>query len=182
MTCYLGEIRAFAGNFAPVGWALCNGKTLQINDNPQLFSLIGTIYGGDGIKTFGLPDLQGRIIVNRGTSAAGTEYICGVPGGNETVSLDTETMPAHSHPFYVIAHDATDNDPQNKFIAEAKDTNSETDMAMYLPYDASGATAYSLHTNAIGSNDTPNSPHENRMPFLAINYIICLKGFYPNPN
>jgi len=180
MTCYIGEIRAFAGNFAPVNWALCNGTQLQINAYQQLYSLIGTTFGGDGVSTFKLPDLRGKIVVNRGTSVSGTPYPLGVPGGVESVYLNNTTMPSHSHTFNVIATEANTNSPQNNVIAEAKDTNSQTDMAIYLPSTADGAAPYSLHSSAIGNNETINVPHENRMPGMAINYIICLVGFYPS--
>lgn len=181
MTCYLGEIRVFAGNFAPVDWAVCDGKLLKISEFQQLFSLLGTSFGGDGITTFGLPDLRGRILVNRGTSATGSVYPFGASGGQEKVTLSAANLPAHTHAFNVVKKQALTNVPDNNAIAEADDTNAATDMAIYLPATAADAKAYPLHSNAIGNNITPNLPHENRMPHMILNYIICIsRGLYPD--
>src|SRR5215469_13112343 len=94
---FLGEIRMFGGNFAPSGWALCNGQLLSISQNTALFSMLGTTYGGDGVSTFGLPNLQGTVPVHWGTARTGTAYTIGEMGGTETVALTNSTMPAHTH-------------------------------------------------------------------------------------
>src|SRR5438067_95889 len=117
MEPYIGEIRAFAGNFAPVGWAICNGSMASIDENDALFNLLGTTYGGDGQSTFGLPDLRGRAIVSQGKSLAGTVYLIGSAGGAEKVTLNTNEMPIHSHAFNVSTKNGTATKPEGNFLA-----------------------------------------------------------------
>jgi microcystin-dependent protein len=181
MECYLGEIRAFAGNYAPEDWAICNGSLLRINDYQVLYALLGTTYGGDGVTTFALPDLRGRIVVNRGTAVSGTTYVPGGAGGVETVAINSSTMPAHNHAFNVSTDNATTNVPQNNMMAETMDPGSGNVIGAFLPATAPDTTTYPLQSNAIGPLNTAGMGHENRMPYLAINYIIhVVNGIYPS--
>ncbi|WCT14068.1 phage tail protein [Mucilaginibacter jinjuensis] len=183
MTPYVGEIRAFAGNFAPANWHICDGSLMSIASNEVLFTLLGTTYGGDGVQTFGLPDLRGRIIVNQGRARSGTNYPLGMPGGAETVTLTTTTMPGHSHAVNVSTQAGTTTSPANNFFAAPTDptaTNPQT-VSFYMPANAPGFT---VHTLAAGEL-TPSGgsqPHENRMPYLTISYIISLYGVFPSSN
>src|SRR2546422_11724296 len=113
---YVGEIRMFAGNFAPAGWMFCEGQLLPISEYETLFNLIGTTYGGDGQSTFALPDLRGRIPLHAGTGSDGINYTLAEQGGVESVTLTTNQIPAHTHPFTVSTNPATDTSPQGRVI------------------------------------------------------------------
>lgn len=181
MECYLGEIRAFAGSYAPEDWAICNGALLRIADYQALYSLLGTTYGGDGATTFALPDLRGRTLVNRGTAVSRTIYAQGKAGGMETVALDYSTMPVHNHAFNVSTDNATTNIPQDNMMAEPMDPGSGNVIGLFLPYTAQDTTSYPLQSNAVSTINTAGTGHENRMPYLAINYIIhVVNGLYPS--
>ena len=162
---YVGEIRLFAGNFAPAGWMFCDGQLLPIAENETLFQLIGTTYGGDGQSTFALPDLRGRVPIHfgNGFTLAGT-------GGAETVTLTVPQIPAHSHPFLASADPANSPNPAAHVLAEPASTT---------PYFA-GPPAVPLAPQAI----TPtggSQPHTNLQPYLCIHYIISLFGIFPSP-
>ena len=116
---FVGEIRMFGASFAPAGWAFCDGQLLPISENDTLFNLIGTTYGGDGQETFALPDLQGRIPMHAGTAATGTTYQIGEKAGVESVTLTTNQIPIHNHPFLVNSNVGTQPSPQNNFWAAA---------------------------------------------------------------
>jgi microcystin-dependent protein len=161
---YIGEIRMFGGNFAPVGWMLCQGQLLQISEYDTLFNLIGTIYGGDGQNTFGLPDLQSRIPLH-----AGSGFLVGQEAGVETVTLNRNQMPVHTHQP-VGAQVAQGQSPSNSYWA----SNSN------LPYSLA-APAAAMAPNAL-SNAGGNLPHENMSPYLVVNFIISLYGIYPSPS
>lgn len=177
----IGEIRMFAGNYAPENWALCNGGTLPINGNEALYSLIGTVYGGDGRTTFGLPDLRGRIPVNQGTSAQGSTYALGQAGGLEMVSLTTANLPSHTHNFMVSTADGTVVSPSQNYLAapvvQPTITTNNKSLVFYQP-DTPSEVKAALKATAIG-NAGYSQPHENRMPYISINYIICLVGIFP---
>lgn len=163
---YVGEIRVFGGNFAPEGWALCDGRTLAISTNEALYALIGTSYGGDGQSTFALPDLRGRVPIHTGPG-----YTLGQVGGTETVTLTSQNLPVHSHTPSASAANATSADPTGRVWA----TNND-----YRCY--SNATPNtSFAPSAIGSAGG-SEPHDNMMPFLTVSYIIALEGVYPNFN
>ena len=164
---YIGEIRLFSGNYAPAGWALCNGQVMQISDNEPLFALLGTIYGGDGQTTFGLPDLRGRVPIH---PAPGT-YAVGQMGGTETVTLTSQNMAQHSHSANANAGNGTTSDPTGLFWAGNNDYRVYSDVA----------PSTSFAPAAIGVAGGGN-PHENMMPFLTVSYIIALEGVYPNFN
>ncbi|WNQ13159.1 tail fiber protein [Paenibacillus aurantius] len=167
---YVGEIRMFAGNFAPVGWELCDGRLLQISENDVLFNLIGTIYGGDGVTTFGLPDLQGRVPVHMGQNPrTGTAYMIGQKAGTETVTLLQGQMPSHSHPVRAQAEAGTLSSPANALWAQSALT----------PYTTQTSGTADMYNGAV-STAGGNLPHENMMPFLPIRFIIATYGIYPS--
>lgn len=168
---FIGEIRIFGGNFAPQGWAFCNGALQAISQNTVLFSLIGTTYGGDGQATFALPDLQSRVPLHQGTNPGnGTNYILGQHGGVETVTLTTNQIPAHSHVPQASSLGATNRDPAGSFWA-AWNSNQYSDQPPNV----------GMNEGAIGL--TGNSqPHLNLVPFLAVNFIISLFGIFPSQN
>ncbi|MCM3628986.1 tail fiber protein [Paenibacillus glycanilyticus] len=166
---YLGEIRMFGGNFAPEGWAFCNGQLLSISQNDALYTLLGTTYGGDGVNTFALPDLQGRLPVHTGrSSASGKTYTLGEKAGSESVTLIMNQLPAHSHAAYSSSLAGTTSSPENAFWAAS-------DKSLYSDA-ASNAT---LNAAAIGVTGG-SQPHDNMMPYTAISFIISLTGVYPS--
>jgi microcystin-dependent protein len=166
-TPYVGEIRMFAGNFAPAGWALCQGQTLAISENDVLFNLIGTTYGGDGQTTFNLPNLASRVPVHMGTGA-GQSYVIGQSAGAEQVTLTTTQIPAHSHVPLCNSAAGTKASPQNDVWA-ALDSNIYSDVA----------PSVIMAPSALGSAGG-SQPHDNMVPFLAINFIISLFGIFPS--
>jgi microcystin-dependent protein len=166
---FVGEIRMFAGNFAPRGWAFCDGQLLAVSQNDALFSLLGTIYGGDGRTTFGLPDLRGRIPIHAGHGPGLSERRLGAKGGAEKVTLTVNQLPSHTHPIKASADTALDIPPQGKVLAES------SVASMY----ANEAPIESLSANAITAVGGSRS-HTNLMPFLCIHFIIALVGIYPS--
>jgi len=175
MDAYLGQIILFAGNYAPNGWLACNGQLLNINQYEALYSLLGTIYGGDGVTTFALPDLRSRIPVGQGQGTNLTSRTIAQTGGTESETLNSTQLPAHNHPFYASTNPATAFNPANTVLATAP-----TNTAYYFNEPA-GST---LGPVAFGPNALQsaggNQPHENRMPITAINFLMCVEGIYPN--
>jgi microcystin-dependent protein len=165
---YVGEIRMFAGNFAPVGWMLCQGAALSISENEVLFQLIGTTYGGDGEETFNLPNLASRVPIHMGTGPDGTTYQIGEMDGSEEVTLSTQQIPAHNHAFLASAVTATTRDPVPNFSTAraAGDAFVQNLSAVQLVNTA---------VLPVGGSQ----PHENTQPFLCINFIIALYGVFP---
>ena len=166
---FIGEIRMFAGNFAPVGWAFCNGQLVPISENDALFNLIGTTYGGDGQQTFGLPDLQSRVPVHQGTlSGVGQNFTLGEKGGTEQVTLTVSQIPAHNHVPRASSTGGDKDDPTNNFWANSSaiqfidGANANTDMNSQILTPAGGS-----------------QPHDNMLPFLCVNFIISLFGIFP---
>lgn len=170
-----GEIRFFAGPKVPNGWHACDGSTVSVQAYPALFSLIGTLYGGDGVSTFGLPDLRGRTIVNQGTALSTTVYKMGASGGAESVTLTDSNIVAHTHTFTVGATPATQQSPSSSFLAEPQPSI----VHSYVPASIPGVTVNSIAAQALSSSGG-NQSHENRQPYLPVNYLICLLGLYPN--
>jgi microcystin-dependent protein len=165
---YVGEIRIFAGNFPPAGWAFCNGAQIPISENDTLFTLIGTTYGGDGQETFNLPDLQGRVPLHNGT-LSGTTFVIGEKLGVETVTLTTQQMPMHSHPMLASDVQGTQQPPANNTTAQSHTGT----VFLYITETPSDPMA-----NAVGPVGG-SQPHTNIMPYLAINFIISLFGVFP---
>lgn len=163
---YVGEIRMFAGNFAPAGWALCQGQLMPISENETLFNLIGTTYGGDGQNTFALPNLQSRIPLHMGTGGGGS-YTIAQQAGSETVTLTGQQIPQHSHTPQGLNNPGTQAAPTGGLWAQST-----------LNQYGSGAPNVQLPANAIG-NTGGSQPHENMIPYLVINFIISLFGVYP---
>lgn len=167
---FVGEIRMFAGNFAPRGWAFCDGQLLAISQNDALFSLLGTIYGGDGQSTFALPDLRGRLPVHAGTGSGLSPRQLGQRSGAESVTLTANEMPAHVHPSATTAP-AGAGDPGGRRVGNTGDT------AIF----AAGAAAPDVAMSAAtGGNTGGSQPHSNLMPFLCVSFIIALFGIYPS--
>lgn len=164
---YIGEIRIFAGNFAPVGWAICDGSLIAISENDTLFNLIGTTYGGDGVSTFALPDLRGRAPVHQGSF-----YVIGQQAGEEYVTLNTNQIPPHNHV------------PQAAVGAAGNPANSPANnvwSGWTGGQFASATPNLAMDPAAIGSTGL-TQPHDNMPPFLVINYIISLFGVFPSQN
>ncbi len=168
MQPYVGEIRMFAGNFAPSGWALCRGQLISIAENEALFQLIGTTYGGDGQSTFALPNLASRVPIHMGTGPDGTTYQLGEMAGSESVTLTNQQIPVHTHTLTASTGPGTDALPTNNVLAQSG--------GAFVYYEDVAGVAMS--PNAI-SPVGGSQPHENTQPFLCINFIISLVGEFP---
>jgi len=166
---FVGEIRMFAGNFAPRGWAFCDGQLLAVSQNDALFSLLGTIYGGDGRTTFGLPDMRGRIPIHAGSGPGLSPRRLGAKAGAESVTLTVNQLPSHTHPLKATTAVGTSNNPSGNMLCESPsvDWYFETD-----PTENLSSTAVS----SVGGS----RKHTNFQPFLCIHYIIALFGIYPS--
>jgi microcystin-dependent protein len=164
---YIGEIRMFASNYAPVGWLLCEGQPLPISQYEPLFQLIGTTYGGDGQSTFALPDLRGRLPLHQNDSAG---FILGRTGGAEEVTLTTNQMPAHTHPLVATTAVGTAASPQGSVLAASGSSN------VYRL----GPTAVALSSQAVAPAGG-SQPHTNFQPYLCVNFIISTVGAFPPP-
>lgn len=161
---YLGEIRMFGGNYAPMGWALCNGQLLAISENEALYTLLGTTYGGDGQSTFALPDLRGRVAVHRNQS-----YPLGMKAGTETVTLTSNQLAQHTHIVNASSSNATINEPVNAVWGNSSLQN-------YT--DVQGKTLINMNQQIVSSTGG-SQPHDNMMPTTTISFIISLYGMYP---
>jgi len=166
---FIAEIRIFAGNFAPRGWAFCDGQLLPISQNTALFSLIGTTYGGDGRTTTALPNLQGRAPMHPGRGPGLTARRLGERGGADTVTLSEAQMPAHTHLLQATAVPGNDNDPPGGYYAASAGAN---------VYGTPG-TLVSMAGPALDAAGG-GQPHNNMQPFLTLNFIIALVGLYPS--
>ncbi len=166
---YVGEIRMFAGNFAPNGWMFCEGQTLPISENEVLFQLIGTTYGGDGEETFALPNLQSRIPIHQGQGPGLSNYILAEMAGVEEVTLTVQQIPIHTHPMTGSSALASQRQPVGAAPAQ-------TTGQVY----ASRFTAVAASPQAI-SPVGGSQPHTNLQPYLCINFIISLFGLFPSP-
>jgi microcystin-dependent protein len=173
---YIGEIRMFAGNFAPNGWMFCEGQTLPIAENDALFTLIGTTYGGDGQETFNLPNLASRMPMHMGTGPDGTTYQIGEMAGTEQETLTTQQIPNHTH-----AHQASTNQASPVYTNATGVLGSTGASKIYTALDP--ANLKTMHASTSGTSVTGGSqPHNNMSPFLSINFIISLFGIFPSPN
>ncbi len=163
---YVGEIRMFAGNFAPAGWMFCEGQLLPISENETLFQLIGTTYGGDGQSTFALPDLRGRVPIHQGNG-----FILAETGGAEEITLTANQIPAHGHAMLGTNDTAAQTQPTNAVVAA-------TALATITPYGTDAPTT-NLAPSSMGSVGG-SQPHTNFQPYLCIDFIISLFGIYPS--
>jgi microcystin-dependent protein len=166
---YVGEIRMFAGTFAPVGWAMCEGAPLSISENDVLFQLIGTTYGGDGEETFNLPNLASRVPIHMGTGPDGTTYQIGEMAGTEQETLTTQQIPTHSHALLASGAPGTENGPAGNLTGQPLTKRIYAAASAPQPMNAAAVLP------AGGSQ-----PHENTQPFLCINFIISLYGVFPS--
>jgi microcystin-dependent protein len=178
---YLSMIEAFAFNFAPRGWAMCAGQTLSIAQNTALFSMLGTTYGGNGQTTFNLPDLRGRLALSFGQGPGLSSYSLGAAGGQESHQLLTSEVPTHSHTL-----NATNNGQANGANVPSGGVlmGSGYGMEANNPVEniySNAAPTVAMAAGAVGAVGN-NLPHENRMPFLTINYCIALQGIFPSRN
>jgi microcystin-dependent protein len=179
-TPFVGQIELFGFNFAPRGWAFCNGQLLPISQNTALFSLLGTIYGGDGRTTFALPDLRGRCAVGEGTGPGLPNYRTGQTLGTVDVTLLQTQMPSHSHNLMAVSSSGDSNDPSGKVLAAGSVTVERGGSAIPVNGYASGAANTAM--GASISNSGGNQSHNNMQPSIALNYCIALVGIYPSRN
>ncbi len=171
---FLGEIRMFGGNFAPRGWEFCNGQLVSIANYDALFVLIGTIYGGDGVTTFALPDLRSRIPVHRGTFVpTNTPYTLGQKAGTESQTLTTGSMPAHTHTMSAATTAATSSAPGTSLVPAA--------TTAPMLYGDSNSNQVSLNPSTVQPAGG-SQPFGTMMPFQCINFIICMEGIFPQQN
>ena len=174
---FLGEIRMVGWNFAANGWALCNGQLMSISQNSALFSLLGTTYGGDGVSTFALPNLQGRVPIHQGNGAGLSPYTIGAASGSETVTLLPTQIPAHNHLMGVSNQSGTVADPTNTILAQGNSGSGRSPVPVtnYVSTAATGTLAPTAIQSAGGSQ-----PHSNIQPYLCVNFIIALQGIFPS--
>lgn len=176
--CYIGEIRLFAGDYAPEGgWMKCEGQALQVSQYQALFALLGTTYGGDGVTTFALPDFRGRIPVGQGTGTGLTARTLGQTGGSETVTLATAEWAAHNHTFNTLATDATAGALTSGGTTQGLARGANT-ARNYLNNSAPSPTSTTLDAVSYGSAGG-GQPHNDMMPSLALTYIIATEGLFP---
>jgi len=169
---FIGQVSMFAGNFAPRGWAFCDGQLLSISQNTALFSLLGTTYGGDGRTTFGLPDLRGRVPMHPGKGPGLSTRKLGEEGGSETNTLTVAQMPSHNHTVNAVSSDGNANDPSGALPANTKILDKEYSTGK------KNATMSSIMINNSGENQSVN----NIQPFGTVNFIIALTGTFPSRN
>ncbi len=171
---YIGQITIFAGTFAPKGWAFCNGTILTVVGNESLFSLLGNAFGGDGVNTFALPDLRGRIPVGLGMGPGLSNWIIGERMGVEEVACAEEDMPPHSHPMWGSSNLVDSTDPSQKVLA----SDSGLGETPYVEVSTSPQAMMQTAVSEVGGSQ----PHPNMAPYMALNYIIALLGVYPSRN
>jgi microcystin-dependent protein len=162
---YVGEIRMFAGNFAPAGWAFCEGQLMPISENETLFQLIGTTYGGDGQSTFALPDLRGRIPIHQGNG-----FILAETGGAEEITLTVSQIAAHSHPLLAVTNNASTANASGNLLAQTPS---------YTPYISISPNS-PMSPNSVAATGG-SQPHTNFQPYLCVDFIISLFGIFPSP-
>lgn len=172
MEPFLGMIAIFGFNFAPRGWALCNGQLLSIAQNTALYSLLGTTYGGDGISTFALPDLRGRVPLHAGQGPGLSNYILGELSGSQTVTLLNNNMPVHNHSLMAVSEAGDTSAPAGAFLSNSG--------ALDREYKTSG-TPVSMNATAIGTSGG-SQPFSIMQPYLVLNYCIALEGIFPSRN
>jgi microcystin-dependent protein len=170
---FIGEIRMFAGNFAPRSFAFCDGQLLTVAQQAAVFALLGTNFGGDGLNTFGLPDMRGRIPISQGTLIGVNTYVIGQAGGQETVTLTTAQLPSHSHDLIAAAGGTKQASPSGAAWASGGPAHFASNRVT--------PTTGQLQGGGLTAN-VGGQPHNNMMPYLAVNFIICLEGVFPSRN
>jgi microcystin-dependent protein len=171
-TPYLAEIRTFAFNFAPAGWAFCNGQLLSISNNAAVFALIGTTYGGDGQTTFALPNLQSRVPIHQGQGSGLSSYIISQSGGVENVTLTVNQIPAHNHLVNAAGDLASHGSPNMKILGAS-------DIPLYVVTPPTSPVTMSSTMISIAGG---GQAHPNVQPYLTINFCIALEGIFPSRN
>lgn len=166
---FIGEIRMFAGTFAPRGWAFCDGSIISIAQNSALFSLLGTTYGGNGQTTFALPDMRGRVPMHAGTGTGLSPRVLGERSGTENVTLTIQNLPAHSHPLVVSTALGTTNNPSGAYLANTGALDKE--------YGTTGNAILSSSTIGVSGG---GQPIPIMQPYTGVNFIIALQGIYPS--
>lgn len=181
---FVGEVRIFAGRYAPEGWHFCDGSLLSIGNYQVLYAVLGTIYGGDGSSTFALPDLRGRIALSMGQGPGLQNYVAGQKAGAENVALTTANIPAHNHTLNASTAKATANAAGTGVVlAAAVDQSGAATDGRYLPTGLpTTGTPPVLNSKEVANSAEGGQPHNNIMPSFAINYIIALNGIYPQAN
>jgi len=181
MDPYLGEIRMFAGYYAPEDWAFCDGSLLSVNTYQALFSLFGTFYGGDGVSTFGVPDLRSRIPVGMGQGTGLSNYAMGQAGGQELVTLTQANIPAHTHTMMASNAQASQLAPNNAVYATvpAVTIGTATYGELYTSPSSTGYTIRNFDAGVVQNTGNTTAIYDNRMPTMPINFIISLVGIYP---
>jgi microcystin-dependent protein len=178
MDPFLGQITILGCNFAPVGWALCQGQTLSIAQYTAVFSLLGTNFGGNGVSTFMLPDLRGRAPVGQGQGPGLSIYSIGEAGGAETVPINQASYPAHSHGLFAAASTGAGNTPGG--LSEAEGQTGARGGAINLALYSASGTATTLAPAALTAAAGGGLPHNNVEPYLALNFCIALQGIFPS--
>jgi microcystin-dependent protein len=168
---FVGEIRMFAGTFAPRSWALCDGQLLAVSQNDALFALLGTIYGGDGRTTFGLPDMRGRVPLHNGQGPGLTNRNIGSRGGGETATVSVNQLPAHAHTVQGSSDFGADTSPTNNVAGTGAGTNL---------YNTAPSATVAMNAAVVAGDGGGGQPHANVMPFECVNFIICLFGIFPS--
>ena len=168
---FLAEIKIVGFNFAPRGWAFCDGQLLPINQNQSLYSLLGTTYGGDGSSSFALPDLRGRVPIHEGSNDTGGNHTLGSKGGEESHVLNSVEMPQHTHNVQASTVEGDTNSPAGNVLASSAQTYR----------NPAGTSLVPMHTSTF-ANSGGGQAHENMQPFLAVTFCIALQGLFPSRN
>lgn len=169
---FVAEVRMFGFNFAPTGWAQCNGQLLPLSQNTALFSLLGTMYGGDGKSTFALPNLQGSVPLNWGQSSTGTEYFEGQQAGSEFITLLQSEMPFHTHTLRAQNIDPAEVNSPSPTVVLGQSNNGNA----YAPRSAGNIVNMNFQATSIAGGSLP---HNNMMPYLTVNFCIAMQGVFP---
>jgi microcystin-dependent protein len=180
---YLGEVRLFAGNYAPEGWNLCDGTLLQISSNEALYAIMGTVYGGNGTTNFAVPDFRGRVPISIGTGNGLTPRVLGVFGGSETVVLAEANLPSHTHNLIATTTNGTISTPTptgTMILAAPHNTAGNTDLR-YIASATAIANTFNLAPTAVADTGQ-NTPHANIMQSVPLTFIIALAGTFPSPS
>ena len=182
MDPFIGEVRMFAFAFAPKDWAICQGQIMPVAQNSQLFSVLGTYFGGNGTTTYGLPDLRDRVVLGAGQGRGLADYVIGKPGGEQLHTLVLNEMPLHTHAVDAYSGDASGADPRGAtFMKGVWDDNAGHTTGVQV-YNNTAAPTTQLALDVVSSVPGGGQPHNNLMPSLGLNFCIALQGIYPARN